>query len=173
MLDVTDTAAERLAQVRPVAPDTLAGLLEFFRLFADRCHHGKEEVLLFPLLEKKGLPRQGGPIGVMLHEHDQGRGLIGEMAAAAEAYAGGDAGAGTRWAGAARQYSQLLREHILKENEVLLVMAEPLLTDDEQRELAAAFDAVETERMGAETHERLHALMDKLAADIASDKPVR
>jgi hypothetical protein len=75
--------------------------------------------------------------------------------------------------GAPRRYSPLLREHILKENEVLLVMAEPLLTDDEQREFPAAFDAVETERMGAGTHERLHARMDKEAADIASDKPAR
>ena len=47
--------------------------LEFFRNFADRCHHGKEEVHLFPALEAKGFPRDGGPTGVMLHEHDQGR----------------------------------------------------------------------------------------------------
>jgi hemerythrin-like domain-containing protein len=40
----------------------------FFRNFADRCHHGKEEVHLFPALEAKGFPRDGGPTGVMLDE---------------------------------------------------------------------------------------------------------
>jgi hemerythrin-like domain-containing protein len=166
MLEVTEEAARRLDAGRPVAPETLAGLLEFFRLFADRCHHGKEEDLLFPLLEKKGLPRAGGPVGVMLYEHEEGRALIRGMAEAAEAYGGGDAAAARRWARAARGYVDLLRDHIAKENNVLFVMAENLLTPAEQADLASAFERVEEEKMGAGTHERLHALMDKLAAEI-------
>ena len=43
--------------------------VNFFRTFADQCHHGKEEAHLFPAMEAKGFPRQGGPTGVMLHEH--------------------------------------------------------------------------------------------------------
>ena len=164
MLGVTGLVAQKLDRREPVAPETLVGLLEFFRLFADTCHHGKEE-LLFPMLEKKGLPRAGGPIGVMLWEHDKGRELIRAMASAADAYRGGDAASGQRWAQAAYGYADLLREHIMKENEILFVMAERMLSDAEQRELAAAFDKVEVEKMGAGTHERLHALMDKLAAE--------
>ena len=173
MLDATERAAQLLDRAGPVKPDTLTGLLEFFRLFADRCHHGKEEDLLFPLLEKKGVPREGGPIGVMLFEHDQGRSLIQQMAESAEAYGRGDAPAGARWAGAARQYAELLREHINKENNILFVMAERLLTESEQRELAGAFENLEVEKMGAGTHERLHALMDKLVAEISSSVPAR
>lgn len=41
MLDVTEEVARQLNAGRPVTPDTLSGVLEFFRLFADRCHHGK------------------------------------------------------------------------------------------------------------------------------------
>ena len=48
-------------------------LLEFFKVFVDKCHHGKEEELLFPALENVGVSREGGPIGVLLHEHQQGR----------------------------------------------------------------------------------------------------
>jgi len=165
MLGVTDLVAQKLDRREAVAPETLSGLLEFFRLFADTCHHGKEEDLLFPMLEKKGLPRAGGPIGVMLWEHDKGRALIREMASAAEAYRSGDAASGPRWALAATGYADLLREHIMKENEILFVMAQRMLSDAEQRELAAAFDKVEVEKMGAGTHERLHALMDKLVAE--------
>jgi hemerythrin-like domain-containing protein len=166
MLDAAEEVARQLDRGQRVAPETLTGLLEFFRLFADRCHHGKEEDLLFPLLEKKGLPRAGGPIGVMLHEHDQGRALVKQMADAAEAYGGGSTGAGGRWAEAARGYAFLLRQHIDKENNVLFVMAENLLTSTEQTELATAFEKVEEEKMGPGTHERLHALMDKLTAQI-------
>lgn len=165
MLEVTDGVARRLDRAESVKPETLAGLLEFFRLFADACHHGKEEDLLFPLLEKKGLPRAGGPIGVMLHEHDEGRALIRRMTSSAAAYAAGEAGAGIQWARAADHYAALLRDHILKENNVLFVMAERLLSEDEQQQLAAAFEKVETEKIGAGTHERLHALMEKLVAE--------
>ncbi|MFQ5664300.1 MAG: hemerythrin domain-containing protein [Terriglobia bacterium] len=166
MLDVAEEVARRLQGGERVPPETLTGLREFFRLFADRCHHGKEEDLLFPLLEKKGLARAGGPIGVMLAEHEKGRALVRQMAEAAEAYGHGAGTAGRRWADAAHGYAGLLREHIDKENNVLFVMAEKLLTDTEQSKLAAAFESAEEEKMGAGTHQRLHALMEKLAADV-------
>jgi hemerythrin-like domain-containing protein len=35
-------------------------LLEFFTVFVDKCHHGKEEELLFPALEKVGVNRDKG-----------------------------------------------------------------------------------------------------------------
>lgn len=168
MLDVTEEVARRLDGGESVPGETLGGLLEFFRLFADRCHHGKEEELLFPLLEKKGLPRAGGPIGVMLHEHEDGRALVGQMAAAGEACSKGDAAARGRWAEAARGYSGLLRQHIFKENNILFMLAENLLSDAEQAELARAFEKVEEERMGPGTHQRLHALMEKLCAQVLS-----
>ena len=166
MLDVTEEVARLLDRSERVAPETLTGLLEFFRLFADRCHHGKEEDLLFPLLEQKGLPRAGGPIGVMLFEHDQGRALVQQMGDAAQSYSQGSREAGPQWAGAARGYSSLLRQHIDKENNVLFMIAENLLSDTEQQALARAFEKAEEEKMGAGTHERLHALMDKLSGQI-------
>src|SRR3974390_476213 len=72
MLDATDAVGRRLVLSEKGLPDPPGGLLDFFLLFADLCHHGKEEDLLFPLLEKKGIPRGGGPIGVMLSEHGRG-----------------------------------------------------------------------------------------------------
>lgn len=166
MLEVTEQAVGLLHRGGAVAPQILTGLVEFFQLFADRCHHSKEEELLFPLLEQKGLPRDGGPLGVMLYEHGLGRSLMQQMAEAAQAYSGGTREAGSRWAEAARSYIALLAQHIEKENNVLFRAAERLLSEDEQKQLACAFEKVEEEKMGAGTHERLHALMDKLAADI-------
>jgi len=43
-----------------IAADILA-LIDFLREFADTCHHGKEEEILFPALEVAGIPRDGGP----------------------------------------------------------------------------------------------------------------
>ncbi len=166
MISATEEVTRRLDRGEPVRSEILGNLLEFFRLFADRCHHGKEEALLFPLLESKGLPRQGGPIGVMLHEHDEGRGFIKQMAEAVEAYKTAPENAGPRWAEPARNYSALLRAHIDKENNILFRIAEQTLSGDEQAKLAEDFEKVETEKMGAGTHDRLHAMMDQLLAEV-------
>jgi hemerythrin-like domain-containing protein len=166
MLDVTEEVAGRLNRGEGVRQDILGNLLEFFRLFADRCHHGKEEDLLFPLLETKGIPVAGGPIGVMLSEHEQGRSLDKEMREAGEAYQANVEGAGRRWAQAARSYVSLLRTHIHKENDILFVMAERVLSPEEQTRLVEGFEKLEVEKMGAGTHERLHAMMKEMLAEI-------
>lgn len=167
MLDATEEVARMLDRGEQVSPEILTGLLEFFQLFADRCHHGKEEELLFPLLEKRGLPSQGGPLSVMLMEHEQGRWLIRELAAATAAYKAGDEAGRPCWAIAARGYARLLREHIFKENNVLFQIADRLLDDTEQKDLAAAFERIEEEKMGRGTHERLHGQMETLLAEIS------
>lgn len=168
MLEVTEQVARLLEHSRPVRANILSDLLEFFQGFADRCHHGKEEDLLFPLLEQKGLPGEGGPTGVMRHEHEQGRALVQQMKEAAAAHARGVPGAGQEWAAAARDYAALLRRHIDKENNILLQVAEQLLSGAEQAELAAAFERVEEDKLGTGTHERLHALMEKLSSEVLS-----
>jgi hemerythrin-like domain-containing protein len=165
MLDALDQTSLQLRGGAPVQTSTLEGLVEFFQLFADRCHHGKEENLLFPLLERRGIPRQRGPIGVMLSEHDQGRDLIQKMKAAAAECEKEPHAAGKRWSEAATVYSQLLREHIMKENNILFRMAEQMLTPDEQTSLAEDFEKAEIEKMGAGTHERLQARMGQLLAE--------
>jgi hemerythrin-like domain-containing protein len=154
-------------------PEILSGLLEFFQLFADRCHHGKEEDCLFPLLEQKGMAHHAGPIAVMLHEHEQGRALVRQMKSASETYAEGQKDAASLWAQSALGYVTLLRSHIEKEDNVLFVMAERILSESEQAELARKFECVEVEKMGEGTHERLHLRMHELSSKIfAGDRVV-
>jgi hemerythrin-like domain-containing protein len=131
--------------------------LEFFRNFADRCHHGKEEEHLFPLLEARGLPRLGGPTGVMLHEHEQGRRLLAAMARAVEDDSPAD------FARPARAYVRLLREHIHKEDHCLFPMAAGILGGADADSLAERFEHVEHAEMGAGAHERYLQLANDLA----------
>ena len=59
--------------------DHIDQLMEFFSVFVDSCHHGKEEDLLFPAMEKIGVSKDNGPIGVLLHEHQLGRSYVKGM----------------------------------------------------------------------------------------------
>lgn len=136
--------------------------VDFLRNFADRCHHHKEELLLFPKLVERGVPNQGGPIGVMLGEHEMGRAEIRAMDEAIQRYRAGDRAALAGLSGAAQRYITLLRQHILKEDQVLFRMADRVLSADEQAQLAADFDRVEEDVMGPGTHERYHRMLDSL-----------
>jgi hemerythrin-like domain-containing protein len=161
-LAVLEAIADRLEREEAVPQERVAALLGFFRDFADGCHHAKEEGLLFPELEAKGMPREEGPIGVMLQEHEQGRALQQQLRTAAERLE--EAEACRQFVRAAREYSALLREHIRKENGVLFPLAEQMLSEADDEELVAGFERHEQEHMGKGVHERLHQLIHELEA---------
>jgi hemerythrin-like domain-containing protein len=158
-----DRIAERADAERTVEHHSAERALEILRNFADKCHHGKEERHLFPLMEARGVARQGGPIGVMLHEHELGRGHIRAMVQAlpeASSSAGEAVGAFT---GNARRYVGLLRQHIQKEENVLFPMAEQLLTAQDDDGLVEGFETIEREEIGEGAHEKYHQWAHDLA----------
>jgi hemerythrin-like domain-containing protein len=148
-------ALQRLTAV-PVNPslEQWRKALEFFRHFADQCHHFKEEKVLFPALEEHGIPREGGPIGMMLAEHEEGRGHVRSMIDAMERVAQGNGAASTTLMDHARAYVTLLREHIQKEDDILFRMADEVIPEDEQRRILKDFENHEAEEMGAGAHEK-------------------
>lgn len=162
MLQALDTVALKIESGDSVSLQVLADLLDFFALFADRSHHGKEEDLLFPFLEKKGVPRYGGPIACMLTEHDEGRAFVKAMRSNAEGCANGVPTACHAWVQAARGYASLLRNHIWKENEILFRMADRMLSAEEQTQMAAQFELTQAAKIDAETHTRLRHIIAQL-----------
>ena len=90
VLGSLETFASRLEQGADPAP--LSDFVDFFRSFADRAHHGKEEEILFALMVARGYSREAGPVAVMLHDHEQGRSLVRQKPVARS----------TRWAASKR-----------------------------------------------------------------------
>lgn len=159
MLAILRAIAAKLKPDAPLSQRQLRDILEFLRVFADKCHHGKEEDVLFPALEAAGMPREGGPIEVMLHEHQLGREHIRDMAAAL------DANNPAAFAVAALAYADLLTQHIAKENTVLFPMAERLLGVPALTAMHEPFERIEAERIGPGRHEAFHRLLDDLARE--------
>ena len=156
VLDCLEHIANRARAGAGLDRDNAFDALEFLRTFADRCHHGKEEDRLFPAMIEKGIPRDVGPVAVMLAEHDVGRAAIRGMQAAVD---GEDAATFARHAD---EYVMLLREHIKKEDGILFPMADSVL-GEEQAALLAEFERFEAEDMDAELHARSTAIADRLA----------
>lgn len=59
-LKILDSMGRRAAVGDTIDRSDVNEFLGFLREFADKCHHGKEEGLLFPALIDAGLPCQGG-----------------------------------------------------------------------------------------------------------------
>lgn len=75
MLDILAKVCGRLQAGGSVDPQHLAEILEFFTVFVDKCHHAKEEDLLFPAMEQAGIPGDTGQMGGLLGEHAGGPGV--------------------------------------------------------------------------------------------------
>lgn len=142
-----------------VAPDAeiLRKLVEFLQIFADRCHHGKEENILFPLLESKGVPVSGCPLGILIHEHQNGRKLVAELAEAVEAYIKGSLKEYGPLCAGLRGLVNLYPNHIWKEDYLLFPMTDKILSEEEQQDLMLKFELVEKE-IGPDVHRRFEQL---------------
>lgn len=159
MLGIVASAADRVDRGQEVDPELFRGAAEFFREFADKCHHAKEERLLFEKMVERGMPSESGPIAVMLHEHEDGRAhvrSIGELAKEKQ-------GESVRreLVRHLREYVDLLTQHIQKEDSILYPMADDLLTPEDIEFLEEGFREVEEKVVGPGVHERYHRMIEE------------
>ena len=147
--------ARQLAHGSLVPAEALGALDEFLELFLHTLHHQKEEKLL-AILRQKG-ERVKGCASVALSGDEEGFALFRRMKEAAEAGARGSEGSAAAWAEAAPAYAALVRQHVNREDSVLLPMADRLLSEDEQRELAADFAALDARALRSGIAEQIEA----------------
>lgn len=168
VLAALEQAADKLESGQKVGAQFFINATDFIKGFADGCHHVKEEGVLFPAIEAARVPTQGGPVGVMLVEHEEGRRLTRNMRAAAEQLAAGDQSATAELIKNARAYARLLYQHIDKEDRVLFPMADRMVPAAEHDKLLEDFEHVEHEETGAGVHEKYLALADQLEQQMRS-----
>jgi len=162
ILDALETFAASLEREEEGEREELGRFATFIREYADACHHGKEEAVLFEVMAQSGFSKDSGPIAVMLHEHDVGRACVRVMREGADEKGPWSAEARSEIVTAARAYVQLLRDHIHKEDEILYPMAEAHLPGGAMEEVVKGCGAVEEEyeRSGEKT--KLEALAEEL-----------
>jgi hemerythrin-like domain-containing protein len=123
--------AEKLDGGGSAARQDVADFGRFFRDFADKCHHGKEEDRLFVKMVEAGFPQDSGPIAVMLAEHDAGRAEVRGLLAIGAGSGPLSEAERTRTIEYASQLVPLLYAHIQKENNILYPMAQNSIPPEE------------------------------------------
>jgi DUF438 domain-containing protein len=154
--------AGQRALARPEGPEKemVTELLRYFAEYVDGCHNLKEENHLFPLIESRGVPRQGGPLAVMLGEHDESRKLLAQLRTLAAAFVEGRGGLDPlrRAYGA---YAELLKQHFWKENDILYPMAQRVMSASDGATIVAGIESTEAE-LGPGTRARYYELAERL-----------
>ena len=141
---------------------TLKRFLSFFADFVDGAHHIKEERVLFAVMQRHGFSADAGPIAVMNREHDEGRQLCQEMTLLAnqpESWTTETCGTINAHA---KSYLTLLRNHIVKENQVLYPMADARLSADAWKEISEAFANIDEENECSGMYDENLSLAEKL-----------
>lgn len=107
-------------------------------------HFTKEEEALFPEIEKF-MPRESGPVGVMLTEHEDLRNTNSQLQPAIAAYLKDSDNTETR--GVIQKYGthfiELLRDHIDKEDNILFMIADMHLDQAQIDKVAKLFAKIE------------------------------
>jgi len=143
----------------------IANLLDYVTHYADRCHNQKEEQHLFPLIEQRGIPRHGGPLAVMLAEHEQAKELLAQIAPLGEAVLKGDR---TKLADLGKifsDYAALLKSHYWKENDILYPMAMQAMRPGDAEAVVKGIEALESS-LGAGIRERYYALAETIIKSV-------
>jgi hemerythrin-like domain-containing protein len=130
--------------------------------------------VFFPALEARGIPRGLGPIACMLQEHDIGRAHVVAAREALRLTAEGNTTAQAIVRQQTGEFVSLLRDHIAKENQILFVMGDRLLTDDDRTALLERFDQADATGLPPGTTDRCVSLARELRREAGlGDEPPR
>ncbi len=141
-----------------------AQVVEFFRMFVDACHHRKEEIVLFPALEARGVPRNKGLIRELLQEHGDGRRMLREIGGLLHPAQDEFADSRILLRRRVRDYVAHLRKHIAKEDAQLWPLAERVLTPDDDANIAVGYDDIDETEFGMVNYKRYLAWTRQWAA---------
>ncbi|MCK5379313.1 MAG: hemerythrin domain-containing protein [Acidobacteria bacterium] len=161
VLTCLEAMADEAEQSGNLAIDDARDAVRFLREFADDLHHAKEERRLFPAMEAAGYPREGGPTGVMIAEHEQCRAHNRGMNAALDGEANADAV--RSYVEHARGFVATLRQHIEKEDHCLFSMADQSVAPAVLEQLANEFHAYNLDAEATGTSVECVAIADRLS----------
>tara|TARA_Y100000590_G_scaffold444260_1_gene574804 strand:- start:2900 stop:3454 length:555 start_codon:yes stop_codon:yes gene_type:complete len=122
VLQALDATIKLLKDGKKIPEQILLPTIDFTQNFTDVCHHGKEEEVLFPALEKTGMPTHMGPIRMMLLDHERTKQIAEKIEEASKKYLETEDSVDLILA--LEVYVEHVTEHLWKENNRLFMMAE-------------------------------------------------
>jgi hemerythrin-like domain-containing protein len=139
---IKQAAAEqaRMQAGQEGTPGFIEQAVDFFRIYADRTHHGKEEDILFKHLEEKKLPPELKKItDELVQEHIQARKMVGALSEAGKDYRKGNSSAKGVIMGLLKDIAAFYPRHIEKEDKHFFFPLLDYFTKEEQDAMLEEF----------------------------------
>jgi len=136
--------------------------LDFLLAFGDTMHNRKEEKILFPLMIQRGLPAEGGPIGVMLMEHESERSMMQRLLVQLTGLATAPEETRQDFRRQGLDYLKIRAEHIWKENDILYPMGRKVLTPEDETKLLDEFIAIDTRTYGDQARDHYRQMVEEV-----------
>lgn len=166
LVNALEGIAAHIRTADDVPADDLRDALTVVVEFADRCHHAKEEVVLFPPLSAAS-PQIGADLARRLtSDHRAFRRIVGTIQDLLPS--ANSRQARRLLAKHLDTYTRVLREHIRVEEEQLLPEVERSLPPWERDRLTVEFQRVERDELGHGLHDAYVAIIRRLAETYAS-----
>jgi hemerythrin-like domain-containing protein len=157
MIKILEGMRAHLREANDPPAGDWADVLEFLRVFVDRCHHGKEEQWLFPALREVADVETRGLVERLLSDHKVGRTHVAALAEAVERRVDCP-----RAVEAIEGYVAMLRPHIIAEETALFPEADRILAKEIQQALERGYERIERDVIGPGRHEAFHAMLHGL-----------
>jgi len=115
-------------------------MIDFIRMYADRCHHGKEEDILFAALRTKPLNENDKRImRELIEEHSSARTMTTALGAAQQRYARGETAAAKDISVLMKNIATFYPVHIAKEDKHFFIPCMDYFTPAEQDQMLTQF----------------------------------
>jgi hemerythrin-like domain-containing protein len=154
-----ETRLDRRRAEETIDPHFVEQVVDFLRTYADRCHHGKEEDILFRDLEKRDLePALAATMAELVRDHEWARATTRRLVAANADAAGGDRAASSEVVRLLGDLASFYPAHIQKEDDRFFRQVMTYLTASEQAAMLDAFSRFDASLI----HERYRRIAQEL-----------
>lgn len=140
LINLMDAQAEEADKENKINPDFLVFAIDFLKTYADKCHHGKEEDILFKTLEQKSLSSEHGDmVNNLLQDHIISRKMVAALGELKDRYLHADKSALKNITGCIQNLVVLYRRHIEKEDKDFFLPIMEYLNEQEQSKMLKDF----------------------------------
>jgi len=145
IVEVLNNSVKKLQAREKVSTEFFEKILDVMRNFVEKCHHGKEEMALFPLIRARG-GREARAVSLLIEEHEKGKAFVKALDEAVKK------NEIDNMIKSVNGYVGLLPQHVKKENVVFPTWINPL-SDETKRELFKRFEEIEERVIGLGKHQ--------------------
>mgnify|MGYP001085371104 CR=1 FL=1 len=159
MLAILEDQLGELIETHAADPAVIDTAVDFIRTYADRCHHGKEEDILFRRLEDKPLDDELAEVmAELVEDHVRGRSMTRSLHEANTRYRAGDAAALGEIESCVRELAEFYPAHIGKEDRHFFKPCLEYFTNAEKEAMLADFDEFDRTLI----HEKYRGIVEDL-----------